>query len=610
LTTQHSANRKTDLIALAAILPCSAALVFSNILGPVDLRVNDALVSLKRKLSPIKYDGPEVVLVGFDEEYLASMPEPFALVHTHLADALDAIAVANPKVIGIDLNLPSKSFSFLKYRDRPDIDFDQELTKGLALAGKSAPVVQAIAWNPRREKYGDILQSYFAATEWKQEASPGTSQGKDPRASVTVCTDPDGIVRSFPGSKCQARTTMPSFATRVLQAMGSQPPDDGQINYALGDRFRYIPVAAIIDLRQRGDLPALKAQLEGKIVLVAAILNYSDRLRLPVALAEWEPNSTLSPGVIVHAQAIRTLAANALVSQLSSFLCFLVSCLTALLWFLQGIGRKLFALVISVIATWVAAWLLLPYSVSLPIVTLATAAVLPLIARLIRDIRLVLQERNRLGSVFRGSVSPRVMEGILAGKLDPKRKGARVHVHIMFADIRGFTTLSEKSEPERVIRILNAYLTEATQAIHNVNGTIDKFLGDGVVAVFGAPEPLADPWGAALSAARDLIARMEALNRDSADYRITPIKLGIGIHAGEAIVGFVGSSERNEFTSIGDTVNVASRIQGLTAELGYPIIASVDSLPNGGRLPKGEGKPLGPQAIKGHTDIDVVGFDA
>lgn len=143
-----------------------------------------------------------------------------------------------------------------------------------------------------------------------------------------------------------------------------------------------------------------------------------------------------------------------------------------------------------------------------------------------------------------------------------------------------------------------------------MNGTIDKFLGDGVLAVFGAPEPLADSWNAAIGAARDLISRIERLNSAHADCRVTPIELGIGIHAGDAIVGFVGSSERYEFTTIGDTVNVASRIQGLSLELDFPILASVDALPDGGRLPEGDGTPLGPQKIKGHTDIDIVGFKA
>jgi adenylate cyclase len=329
-----------------------------------------------------------------------------------------------------------------------------------------------------------------------------------------------------------------------------------------------------------------------------------------VTLSAWEPDATHLPGVLFHAQAVRTLAANALLIPMSLTTLLMTTVLLSMLWFCPGLGIKAALMIAAAPVAALAGWMFLSYGVFVPVATLSLAAVVPLFYRLAWDVHNLSRERAFLGTVLRGSVSPRVLAGILSGKLDPRRRGGRVHVHVMFADIRGFTKLSERTEPERIIRMLNAYLGEATQAVHGVNGTIDKFLGDGVLAIFGAPEPLADSWNAALTAARDLIARIKKLNNEHADYRITPLELGIGIHAGDAIVGFVGSSERYEFTSIGDTVNVASRIQGLSAELGFPILASVDALPQGGRLPEGDGTPLGSQKIKGHTDIDIVGFKA
>jgi class 3 adenylate cyclase len=369
-------------------------------------------------------------------------------------------------------------------------------------------------------------------------------------------------------------------------------------------------VSAVLAAQEARDSARLEQLAGGKVVIVAAILNYSDRLDLPTPLAAWEPDSTYLPGALFHAQAVRTLAADALLKPMTKGALLVIASTLALLWFCPGFMPKAVVALLAVSGAAAAGWFAPAHGHVAPAATLVAIAVMPLLLRLAWDVHTLSRERTFLGSVFRGSVSPRVLAGILSGKLDPNRRGGRVHVHVMFADIRGFTKLSENTEPERVIRILNAYLGEATQAVHGVNGTIDKFLGDGVLAVFGAPEPLTDSWDAAITAARDLIRRVRKLNAEHADYLVTPIELGIGIHAGDAIVGFVGSSERYEFTTIGDAVNVASRIQGLTAELGFPILASVDALPEGGRLPAGEGTPLGPQKIKGHTDIDVVGFKA
>lgn len=601
-------NWKANALGVGAALIAGLLVVSLDIARPLDLAIYDRLVGLQRRIAPLPYTGPEVAIVGFDEAFLARIPEPFALVHVHLAQALSAMSAANPKVVAIDLNLPSKSFGFLAYRDQPDINFDIELARALATLNGRAPVVLGVGWNPIKRQHDEVLPSFVAAATWAREPLSGTTQGRDPRSSVTVCRDPDGAVREFPGRHCQAIEGIPAFATRILEALGQRTDEVGLVNFALGPPLKYVPVSALLAAHEAGDTARLSQMVGDKIVIVAAILTYSDRLDLPARLSAWEPNSTYLPGALFHAQAVRTLAAHALLAPMPPAALQLIAVALSLFWFCRGLITKAALAFASVLLAVMIGWGALSYTLFAPVATLALSAIVPLLLRLIWDVRSLSRERTFLGSVFRGSVSPRVLAGILSGRLDPARRGGRVHVHVMFADIRGFTRLSEQTEPERVIRILNAYLGEATRAVHGVNGTIDKFLGDGVLAVFGAPEPLGDSWNAALTAARDLVARIRQLNLEHADYRITPIELGIGIHAGDAIVGFVGSSERYEFTTIGDTVNVASRIQGLSAELGFPILASVDALPQGGRLPAGDGTPLGPQKIKGHTDIDIVGF--
>lgn len=432
---------RSHVLGVSAALVTAAAAVSLELARPLDLAVHDRLVSFKRMVGPLPYSGPDIAIVGFDEEFLARMPEPFALVHVHLAQALLAIAEAKPRVIAIDLNLPSKTFGFLAYRERPEINFDIELTRALATANDRVPLVLAVEWNTSTKQYDDVLPSYVAASTWAREALEGTTQGRDPRASVTVCPDPDGTVRGFPGSACQSIEGMPAFASRILEAIGQRTVDRGIVNFALGPAVKYVPISAILMAYEARDIARLEQLIGNKIVIIAAILNYSDRLDLPVALSAWEPDATHLPGALFHAQAVRTLAANAMLIPISLSTLLIMTVLLSLLWFCPGLDLKAALMVTTVPAVAAAAWISLSQGVFVPVATLSLVAVVPLLYRLAWDVRKLSHERAFLGTVLRGSVSPRVLAGILSGRLDPARRGGRVHVHVMFADIRGFTKL-------------------------------------------------------------------------------------------------------------------------------------------------------------------------
>ena len=145
---------------------------------------------------------------------------------------------------------------------------------------------------------------------------------------------------------------------------------------------------------------------------------------------------------------------------------------------------------------------------------------------------------------------------------------------MLFADIRGFTARSETIAPEATVRLLNRYFTEVTESIHGAGGTLDKFIGDGVMAFFGAPQSIANPCAPACAAARDMLARVVRLNGELAAQGEAPIAIGVGLHAGDAVVGNMGSAARHNYTAIGDAVNVASRLEGLTKDVGYPLVVS------------------------------------
>ena len=153
-------------------------------------------------------------------------------------------------------------------------------------------------------------------------------------------------------------------------------------------------------------------------------------------------------------------------------------------------------------------------------------------------------------------------------------RGEKRHVAVLFSDIFNFTTRSESMAPERLVSHLNRYLSRMVEAIQANHGMIDKFMGDGIMAIFGAPLVDDEPEVSAVRAALAMIEALEQLNPELEREGIEPIRIGVGIHCGKAIVGNIGSSQRLEYTAIGDVVNTASRIEGLTRKLDGAILIS------------------------------------
>jgi adenylate cyclase len=151
--------------------------------------------------------------------------------------------------------------------------------------------------------------------------------------------------------------------------------------------------------------------------------------------------------------------------------------------------------------------------------------------------------------------------------LDPDREvapgGTRQAVTVLFADLRGFTTLAEETTPEAVVELLNRFFSLMSEVIFRHGGTLDKYIGDGVMALFGAPYPTERDAVKAVRAAVDMQRAVQAWNRERLAAGQAEVGVGIGINSGPAIVGFIGSSTRLDYTAIGDTVNMASRLEHL-----------------------------------------------
>jgi adenylate cyclase len=184
--------------------------------------------------------------------------------------------------------------------------------------------------------------------------------------------------------------------------------------------------------------------------------------------------------------------------------------------------------------------------------------------------------REEAIAMFSRFVNPHVVRQLMErGGLEGT--GQAREVTLLFSDIRGFTTLSESRAPHEVVEILNRYFTRQVDVIFRHGGSLDKFIGDAIMAFWGAP--LDDPDHAqhavacALDMADTLLAFKAELGELGRDFDV-----GIGIHSGPAVVGLIGSEKRREYTSIGDTVNLASRIEGLTKEAGHRILVSRETM--------------------------------
>jgi adenylate cyclase len=181
-------------------------------------------------------------------------------------------------------------------------------------------------------------------------------------------------------------------------------------------------------------------------------------------------------------------------------------------------------------------------------------------------------ERAHILGVFGQHVSPEIVERLVAGKAEVKSEQRLVCV--MFLDIRNFTSYSEAHSATDVVDYLNLVFEPTVDAVVKRHGIVNKFLGDGFMAVFGAPTVEEDASGAAVGAALEIVQRLDELVTEG---KIPPTKVGIGLHTGYAVVGNIGSAQRKEYTVIGDVVNVASRIEALNKELGSSVLCSDDT---------------------------------
>ena len=578
-------SRWRTLLVVALL---AALVAWAEVARPLDLVAADATFALWRRLHPPQ-PTRDIVIVGLDEATLAATPEPLALFHRRLGQLLEALAQSGPRAIALDLVLPVRSYeSFAP-------GYDLALARGIAAARQAGIVVLARTVDDDGA-LRPVLPVFLAAA------------GPDGSAFSLLPVDSDGRVRRVDDRIGAAGLKAPTLAGVLAKRLGRPEVAAGWMDFTRPIGVAPLSMQALMAPAARGEDAAAKLRraVQGKVVFVGALLPFLDRHRVPTALAGNLFAAGSTPGVYVQAQAFQALLSGTQRPEVPA-VAWLISALFAVVAWRRATTWQAAAAVIVAGALALAglAVAILVLGFVVPVVSALVALLAATVIRVGLEMQREIAARRHLRRIFSGYVSPMLLAELEAGRLDGMAS-RRLFLCVLFLDVRGFTGRSEIEAPERVTATLNQLFEAATRIVHAHGGTIKEFMGDGVMALFGAPGELAEPAQAGFDAARALLAALPEVNAALQARGEAPIEIGIGLACGEAIVGHVGSAARHTYGAVGDCVNVASRLEGLTHALGHPLLMSAalcERVEGDGRI-----VALGRHVIKGHTPVEICGW--
>jgi adenylate cyclase len=543
------------------------------------------------------------VVVAIDEETFRTPPfdgTPTVTWTREIGQVLTAILDGGAKVVGFDVVFPTSiEQSAVPFGDESlgarVHGFDRDYLRALALGARAGKVVLGEIQHQDRP----LLPSPG------QRAAVGFGRNIRP---LNVDTDPDEVIRRVPMSFEVDGAKVPSMAAELVARATQPTPDDGvprlpdQVPDALTLNFQGgaddIPTYSFADLyacASKGDKDFFKRQFGGKIVLIGALLDVEDRkitskrfatapegaraqrcaLPMPIASQKFARGSIA--GVYIHATAVNNLLRNdglvefgRIGAAISSFALAALAAMAALVF--GPVSAASATLSLGVI--WIAgATVAFQHALALPVVEPLFASLAALAATI--GYRFVIADKGKrlLRQSFALYLAPAVIEKMLSSNKPPALGGEMRIVTVYFSDIADFSSIAEKISPAELVAAMNEYLSAMADVIEAHGGFVDKYIGDAVVAVFGAP--VDDPHHAtnAVHAALQCAARLGTLDRVNATFG-RRLRQRIGLNSGEALVGNIGSRRRFNYTVMGDTVNLASRLEGSNKLYGTTIIAS------------------------------------
>jgi adenylate cyclase len=610
----------TSARALCVVL--LIALIFLRITNPaaleeLRLRAFDIFQVIKPRVATQR----PVVIVDIDEESLRKLGQ-FPWPRTRVADMITRLTGLGAAAIGFDIifSEPDRLSPALAANGFRDLD-EETRNKLRALPSNDQIMADAI----RRSKVV-LGETGLPTVQPEPDVPPPTAGvaalGGDPKAYMfnfpgllrnvpilenaasgrglfSIRTERDGIVRRVPMVMQAQGNIMPSLSFEMLRVAtgqstilirtdeagikgvaipGFEMPTDrnGQlwVHFAPHDKARYVSALDLLEGRVAADRVAQRLVLVG--TSAAGLLDLKTT-----------PIDPVMPGVEIHAQVLESILSDAVLSQPNYAVgvelgaAFVIG--VAIIWLAPLLGPALLLL-------FGAAFIALLVGTSWYFFTeqrLLIDFTFPLLSSLLIYLTLVFTnfvkeqaQRRQIRSAFGQYLSPTLVEQLAQSPEKLVLGGEARDMTIMFSDVRGFTTISEiyKDDPQGLTALMNSFLTPLTNAIIDRKGTIDKYMGDAIMAFWNAPLYDESHELNACEAALDMLERVERLNREREQTAkangslYIPINIGVGINTGRCVVGNMGSDLRFDYSVLGDSVNLASRLEGQCKSYGLPII--------------------------------------
>ena len=624
---------RSILLGFAVSAWCAALYIWSpGFLELVQLKAEDTLFLLR---GPLPAASGAVTAVSIDEPSLDKVgrwPWP----RGKLAELIRAVDAAKPRAILLDMGFfePDERLDLITVLDiaqaarlgrdedverlvvrrHPDYLLAQALAEAKAtvvlgfffhMSARGQPALTPDQVRARREQVARFACKLVRYSDERALDSPVlTAQAPEPNQPVITAAarlggffnlipDEDGTIRRLPLVMRCGGQMYPSLVLAGLAAYLNRPLPTLKVKpYGLDPielDGRTIPLdpRGFLRVNFRGGEKAVQVieavdLLEGRappqaLVGKAALINVS---ALGVFDRRPTPFDRQLPGAYIHAQALdNILTGDYLVQTPLSSLLDLAAVLAlglgaALLLALPKAGWGLGLVAAAGAGYFVLAWRLFAHGVVIslvyPLIALVAAGVSMMVYRYLVEER----EKRRVRHAFQHYLSPEVIAQLLDSPGGLSVGGVKRELSVLFVDIRGFTSISERLDPEVLAGLLNEFMTRMTRVIMRRGGLVDKFIGDAVMAVYGAPLPQPDHAARACLTALDVLAEAGRLDESWRAAGAGELRIGVGINSGPMVVGNMGSELRFDYTVIGDNVNLASRLEGLTRHYGVDIVVS------------------------------------
>lgn len=559
------------------------------------------------------------VVVALDEETYRTPPfegTPSITWTREIGRVLTEIVEGGASVVGFDIVFPVSI-------EQSQIPFGDN-TLGGRVRGFDRDFLRALAGAARQDKL--VLGQVQHSDQPIQPASGqriAVGQQRNIRA-LNAYSDPDDVVRRMPLSFSTDDTRMPSMAVELAARAQRQSPlwdASGQLTLA-GYRVPAtvpntitlnfsggaddIPTYSLADLRacaEKGDKEFFKRQFDGKVVILGTLLDVEDRRITSKRLATGSEGAraprcvlvapdTAGPvrdsisGVYIHATAVNNLIRHNAVTELDrpaiAAITILLSAMAVAAAMLLAPARAAVAWVAGTAIWTVGATLAFRNGLALPLLQPPLASLSALVCAVGYRFMVADKDKRLLRQSFALYLAPAVIDRMLASNRPPELGGEARTVTIYFSDVAGFSSFSEHMTPSAIVALMNQYLSAMTEIIEEEGGFVDKYIGDAIVAVFGAPADDPNHAAKAVRAALRCQRKLEELNATTEPFKSRPLGQRIGLNSGEVLVGNIGSRRRFNYTVMGDAVNLASRLEGANKYFGTVIMASESTVERAG----------------------------